>query len=78
MRRRLRVVEFQKGDLVQAVLSDDQGNAVRRAEFVEICEPSEAVTFRGQRVDAAWVRWLDGDDEGLLGRVPRPLEPVKP
>jgi hypothetical protein len=67
---------FVDGDHVQATLPDDQGNAVRRAEFKAHAEPSATVVFQGREHDAAWVRWLDGDDEGQLGLVPSaPLRP---
>jgi len=72
-------VEFQKGEIVQCVLPDDLGNDVRRAEFIEICDGHETVVLWGQIVDAAWVRWLDGDDEGLLSKVARgPLKSAQP
>lgn len=71
-------MKFEWGDLVVATLPDDQGNAVRRATFIEICEPHETVIFHGRPADAAWVRWLDSDDVDLLGRVPRwPLKPAQ-
>ena len=77
MGRTLREMEFQKGEHVLATLPDDKGNIVRRAEFIEICDPDDTVIYKGRPADAAWVRWLDGDDEGLLGKVPRgPLKPA--
>lgn len=70
-------MEFQKGDLVECVLPDDEGNAVRRAKFIAICDPDETVVYKGRKADAAWVRWIDGDDVDLLGKVARgPLKPA--
>jgi hypothetical protein len=70
-------VEFQPGDLVIATLPDDKSNATRRAKFVAICDPDETVIYGGHAADAAWVRWLDGDDESLTDQVPRgPLNPA--
>jgi hypothetical protein len=62
-------MEFEKGDLVLATLPDDQGNAIRRAKFMEICDRDETVMVHGRKADAAWVQWLDGDDVDLVGQV---------
>jgi hypothetical protein len=70
-------MEFQKGALVLATLPDDADNAVRRAKFIDVCDPDETVVYKGRPADAAWVQWLDGEDVDLLGQVPRgPLKPV--
>lgn len=62
---------------MRATLPDDQGNEVRHAKFVEICDPDETVIYNGQPADAAWVEWLDGEDAGHPDRVPRgPLRPA--
>lgn len=70
-------MEFREGNLVECVLPDRQGNAVRRAKFMAICDPDDTVIYNGRPADAAWVRWIDGEDEGLTGKVPRgPLKPA--
>jgi hypothetical protein len=43
----------------------------------EWARKTTGIIYEGCPADAAWGRWLDGDDGDLLGKVPRgPLKPA--
>ena len=64
-------MQFHTADVVTCSLVDADGNETRCVgEFIRGADPNETVMYKGRKRDAAWVRLLDGDDEGLTARVP--------